>query len=195
MVIEAQNRVLHANEVPRGLEILANKFPFPDISPCKRYLISGPPWEVGYGLHIHFLPWLFGTIHCLFPSRSAMESHEEGLCLQSHSLISGTRPLCAPSHNRHQACHRQGQSWWDKLNPSAPPPHFPHSILCSFKIPSSTRMSKRLRTPWLCLTSSQVQGPSNQLWLSHISDCTFPPPEHCLSTSLQPCTYPGGNVG
>ena len=42
-----QNRVFHANEVPRGPEGLANKRPFLDIPPCKRYLISGPPWEVG----------------------------------------------------------------------------------------------------------------------------------------------------
>jgi hypothetical protein len=38
-----QNRVLHANEVSRGPEGLANKLPFSDISSCKRYLISGLP--------------------------------------------------------------------------------------------------------------------------------------------------------
>jgi hypothetical protein len=39
----AQNRVLHANKAPRGLEGTANKHLFPVIPPCKRYLISGPP--------------------------------------------------------------------------------------------------------------------------------------------------------
>lgn len=42
-----QNSVLHPNEVPRGLEGLANKLPFLDIAPCKRYFTSGPPREVG----------------------------------------------------------------------------------------------------------------------------------------------------
>jgi hypothetical protein len=53
MVIQGQNRVLHANEIPRGHEGLANKLPFPDILSCKRYLIPGPPQEVGYGfMHV-----------------------------------------------------------------------------------------------------------------------------------------------
>lgn len=39
---QAQKRVLYANEVPSGLKGLDNKLPFPDIPPCKRYLISGP---------------------------------------------------------------------------------------------------------------------------------------------------------
>ena len=40
----AQNRVLHANEVSRGPECLANELPFLDILSCKSYLISGPHW-------------------------------------------------------------------------------------------------------------------------------------------------------
>jgi hypothetical protein len=47
-VTQAQDRDLHDIEVPRGLEKIANKTSFPDIPPCKRYLISGPPREVGY---------------------------------------------------------------------------------------------------------------------------------------------------
>lgn len=43
----AQNRVPHANEVPRGLEGSVNKLPFPDTPPCKGYLISGPPEKLG----------------------------------------------------------------------------------------------------------------------------------------------------
>jgi hypothetical protein len=39
MVTEAQNRVLHAHEVPRGPEGLANKLAFPDIPPYQEYLM------------------------------------------------------------------------------------------------------------------------------------------------------------
>jgi hypothetical protein len=34
---------------PKGLEGSVIKPSFPDIPPCKRYLITGPPLEVGYG--------------------------------------------------------------------------------------------------------------------------------------------------
>jgi hypothetical protein len=47
--MKVQDRDLYSDEVPRGLEGLANKLSFPDIPPCKKYLISGPPWEVEYG--------------------------------------------------------------------------------------------------------------------------------------------------
>ena len=49
VVMQARDRELHANELPRVPEDIANKIPFLDIPPCKRYLISGLPWEVGYG--------------------------------------------------------------------------------------------------------------------------------------------------
>ena len=45
----AQDRALHDNEVPKDLEGVANKPFFPNIPPCKKYLISGPLWEVEYG--------------------------------------------------------------------------------------------------------------------------------------------------
>jgi hypothetical protein len=38
-----EDRVLHADELSRDPEGLANKLPFQDIPSCKRYLISGPP--------------------------------------------------------------------------------------------------------------------------------------------------------
>jgi hypothetical protein len=44
--------------------LLANKLPFLDIPPCKRYLISGPSWEVGYGF-MHSLSTM--TINRLEP--------------------------------------------------------------------------------------------------------------------------------
>jgi len=51
-----KTRVLQANEVTRCPEGLANKLPFLDIPPCKRYLISGPPREEGHGFTFHFPP-------------------------------------------------------------------------------------------------------------------------------------------
>ena len=33
---------LHFSEVPKGLKGLADKLPFPDSPPCKKYLTSGP---------------------------------------------------------------------------------------------------------------------------------------------------------
>jgi hypothetical protein len=55
---------LHFNEVPKGLEDLANKLSFPDTPSCKRYLTSDLPWEVGYGF-THALPTM--TINALKP--------------------------------------------------------------------------------------------------------------------------------
>lgn len=46
VVMYLQDRVLHAVEVCRELDGLANNLPFPDIPHCKRHLIFGPPWEV-----------------------------------------------------------------------------------------------------------------------------------------------------
>jgi hypothetical protein len=43
---------------------------------------------------------------CLFSSGSAVGSHGEGLCLQSHCLISLRRPLFTPSYNCHQDNHQ-----------------------------------------------------------------------------------------
>lgn len=93
----AQNIALHANEVPRGLKGLANKLPFPDNPPCKRYLISGPPWEVGYGF-----VYLFSatTINCL-----------EAWTASFHR-----RSLWAPSRNGHQACIWQAKDNYQANN-------------------------------------------------------------------------------
>ena len=64
------NGVLHANEVPRGPEGLANKLPSQTFLPAKVFNLK-PTLRSGYGmLCIHFPSWttnkLFGTMDCLF---------------------------------------------------------------------------------------------------------------------------------
>ena len=73
---------------------------------------------------------LFRNMGCLFSSRSAEGSHGEGLCLQSHSLVSCRRPLCTPSRNHHYVCQHQAKDFpcWDKPEfPSSP--HLPPTTL------------------------------------------------------------------
>lgn len=78
-------------------------------------------------------------------------------------LISLRRPLCTPGHNHHQACHHQAKDNLPMGQAGAPQnpcpglddvpnlqalPTPPYSILCSSVTPSSSWMSKSLRTPW-----------------------------------------------
>jgi hypothetical protein len=70
------------------------KLLYPNSPSYKKYLISGPPWEVGCGF---LYPLRTMTISCLEPQtlfslRSTVESHGEDLCLQS-CLVSYRRPL------------------------------------------------------------------------------------------------------
>ena len=56
---------LHFNEVPKGLEDLANKLSFPDTPPCKRYLTSGLLGESG--VRFYSSPLSTMTINALKP--------------------------------------------------------------------------------------------------------------------------------
>jgi hypothetical protein len=92
---------LHLNEVPKGLEDLANKLSLPDTPPCKRYLTSGPPWEVGYGftypLSTMTIKPCLKTMDCLF---SVGVCHGEQWRLTRCHLISHRRLLSTPG------CHQ-----------------------------------------------------------------------------------------
>jgi hypothetical protein len=50
-------------------------------------------------------------------------------------------------------------------------------------------VSENLRTRWP-QPHHRPRGPMSQLWLSHTSDCAFPPSERCPGASLQPNTHP-----
>lgn len=115
---------------------------------------------------------------CLSSSRSTVGSHEESPCLQRHSPLSHRRSPCAPSHNCHQACLCQAKDepfpWpWARCSPQPT-----GSQLCSWLFYNSQGcldiQESHRRRP---------RDPLNQLWLSHISDCAFPPQERCLVSS------------
>lgn len=84
--------------------------------------------------------------------------HGEGLCPQSHNLMSCRRPLCAASHSQHQACrhyaknnHPAGASQ-SPLGPqldAVPSPWAPTLFSALPVAPRGTR-----RTPWPGLIES-----------------------------------------
>ena len=135
------------------------------------------------------------TMDCLFSLGSAMGSHGEGLHLQSHSLISHRRPLCALSHGCHQAqaqaCHHQAKD--SPQGTSCIHPFFPDPrlvIVCGPPLHSQlfqgSQWSLGVREPekQMALASSQAQRPLNQLWLSCSTDCASSPPKQCPRTAL-----------
>jgi hypothetical protein len=167
------------------------------MSPCKRYLISYPPRRAGVWFDSSIFCCgnkLFGIMDCLFSSRSAVESHEEG-----SSLISCRRPLCVPSHNPRQACLSQAKDnhpFWNKLEfvhrPQARPcpqshsqPSAPYSILYSSSTPCSTWMCKSLRTlcPGLVTGPGTTSAPCQPALAKTVLSPT-PPWEQCLGASL-----------
>jgi hypothetical protein len=145
---------LHFNEVPKGLEDLANKLSFPDNPPYKRYLTSGLPWEAGYDfthpLSTMIINKCLTTMDCLFSSESAMGSNGEGFHLKSCCLTSYRRPLWAPIQDQAQALTKKSRThtWGIQLElpsfPShpRPDPACPNSILSSSVAPSSTWMPR-----------------------------------------------------
>lgn len=150
-VMQIQIRVLQANDVPRGLEGLDNMLPFPDIPP------QAHPEKRGYGF-IHPFPAM--TMNYLEPwTASFLQGPlwEEGLCLQSCSLISSRWSLCDSNHNHHLAYNleaKENHSQWDKPElpwlDAVPSLHVlvPFSALLTL---SGAWISKSLRNPqpWL----------------------------------------------
>jgi hypothetical protein len=110
----------------------------------------------------------------LFSLRSAMGSHGEGLCLQNNSLISCKRPLYILSYNCHQP--KDFPHGISQILPFSPPqpwarhsPQASKSNLCSSAAPSSTSVSKGLRTIWPQPLHRPWDSQAS-LWLSYNSD-------------------------
>lgn len=115
-----------------------------------------------------------------------MESHEESLRLQSCSLISHPRPLCAPSHD-HQTKLRpsrpsnQGLSPWDKpeLSPFPAGPgsdparqsRFHSQLFCSFQRLLGVQEPENQMAP-----APRSWGPPSQRWLPLASRLCFSSP-------------------
>ena len=101
MVTYAENTSLHANDLPIGTEVLTNKLCFPDIPPCKKYLISGQTMRKG--LWVHFpqrtANTLYGkNIECHLFSRPIMRNLEKAfvyrLAVYSPSQAPSALPAC-----------------------------------------------------------------------------------------------------
>lgn len=125
-------------------------------------------------------------MHCLLLSRSVMGNHE--------GPISFRRSFWAPSHNYHQASLHQAK---DNL-PQARAPLF-CSTPSRDAVPSILCLDLFSLLPWLSalpgwpiVLESNGQslfsctGSLNQLWLSHISECTCPLLEQCLELPYSP---------
>lgn len=100
--------------------------------------------------------------------------------LQLNSPVKGLSALLSatatkPAYDKVRATTpRTGQRWyWPEIG-TVPSLRVPDSILCTSVTPSGMWMFKSLRTlwPWSCFGPGELL---NQLWLSHISDCAFPP--------------------
>ena len=114
-----------------------------------------------------------------------MVSHEEGLCLQSHCLISHRRPLCTSSHNPHQASlplTSQGLSPWDQLQ-------LPFSLPTSLcrQLPVAPGCPRAWE---LCGSSLFTDSETPEPVLALLSLRLYcPTPKWCLRASLQPNTH------
>jgi hypothetical protein len=123
-------------------------------------------------------------MYCFFPLRSAVGSHGEGLHLQSHSLVSHRRTFWAPSHNHHQACHRQAKDNHRGISQNSPTRNLhlrprarcslraPNSVFSSSSILGGAWMSKSPWSPWL--------RPHHRPWDPQAS-FGFPMPQAVLS--------------
>jgi hypothetical protein len=114
-----------------------------------------------------------------------MSSHEEGLHLQSGSLIPHRRPLWPHSHKCNQACLHQAKDYhyWDKLELPSPLPSPP-------VVPGCPRVCEVHGSGLVtCLGSlgPPLAFPNFRLY--------FPNPELCLGTSLQPSICPSLGCG
>ena len=104
------------------------------------------------------------------------------------------RPLCTPSHNRHQVCCHQakdspcGTSWSSHFcpQPLARSSLQASTLFSSSEAPSSAWMSKSLRArqPWS--RRRPVDPPKPSLVVLHLRLCF--PTLRCLGTSLRPST-------
>lgn len=130
-----------------------------------------------------------------------MGSHKEGLCLQSRSLSSSRRPLCALSHSCHQAHLRQAEdnhhhpvSYPFLSGPGTRCCHQPQTLLLAL-CDSQSCLDVQESENHTTLSSLQEWGPQTSSGLFHISACLFPPLEQCLGASEQTGICPRGSVG
>ena len=118
-----------------------------------------------------------------------MWSYGEGLCLQSHCLISHRRPFCTPGYNHHQACSHQakdgacGTRWsspspWSQARSNPQAPTLFSALLWLPVVPGCPRAWES-HSPSLVQTWASSGFPMSETVL-------YIPGSWCLIASLQP---------
>lgn len=129
----AQNKVLHVNEIGRGLKSFANMLTFPKILSCKRYIIWCAPWKVDmYPLSMMNSQKWFGLTGTISSIESDMGNIEEAFAYSNRLSL-----LYKAYLHFHTTTTNLKNHWWDWVGV----PHFQGSwfiVLLSPQAPSGS---------------------------------------------------------